>query len=78
VEVVIVEGPPVMVEAADRVIRASEDLSATVRRLVASVQEGADTDKASDLDRASQQERLLYRTVVELRTTASEVLDAMK
>jgi hypothetical protein len=78
VEIVIVEGPPVMVDAADRVIRASEDLSATVRPLVANAHAGTDTDRASDLDRASQQERLLYRAIVDLRTTASEVLNATK
>lgn len=78
VEIVIVEGPPAMAAAASRVIHASEDLSAAVRRTIAGSRASDDSNRSDDLDLARHRERLMYQTIVDLRTEAAKTLDSRR
>ncbi|MBE1537621.1 proline dehydrogenase [Actinomadura algeriensis] len=73
-EIVILEGPESIEEAADRVAHASRDLSEAVRRLVEDARAGDAARKAADLETAAGRERILYRAVADFRTAAREVL----
>ncbi|MGW9436320.1 proline dehydrogenase [Streptomyces sp. NPDC055607] len=73
-EVVILEGPLSTVEAADRVARASGDLSSVMRRMVKNAHAGDSSQKAADTALAAARARALYQAVKEFRATASNVL----
>ncbi len=74
-EVVIMEGPPSVAEAADRVAQASGDLSEVMRRMVRKAHAADATDMAQDRAAASERERSLYKAVADFRTRARETLD---
>lgn len=74
VEVVILEGPPPTVEAANRVARASSDLSNVMRRMVKNAHAGDSSQKAADTALAAERERALYQAVKVFRKAASDVL----
>ncbi|MET7484580.1 proline dehydrogenase [Streptomyces sp. NPDC005538] len=73
-EVVILEGPLSIVEAADRVARASGELSSVMRRMVQNAHAGDSSQKAADTALATGRERALYRAVTDFRAAASGVL----
>ncbi|WEH43504.1 proline dehydrogenase [Streptomyces sp. AM 2-1-1] len=74
VEVVILEGPPSIGEAADRVAHASGDLSNVMRRMVKNAHAGDSSQKAADTALAAERERALYQAVKGFRTAAGDVL----
>lgn len=74
VEVVILEGPPSVVEAADRVTRASGDLSNVMRRMVKNAHARDSSQKAVDTALATERGRALYQAVKGFRTAAGDVL----
>ncbi|HEY3681689.1 MAG TPA: hypothetical protein VGL93_01545 [Streptosporangiaceae bacterium] len=78
VEIVAMEGPEPIAEAAFRVIHASENLSKVVRPLVAHARSGDDARRTDDLNLADQRERLLYRTIVDFRAEATKLLNSPK
>lgn len=78
VEIVIVEGPPAMADAASQVVHASEDLSEVVRRMTADPRASDDPSRADDLDLAHRREHLMYQTIVDLRAAAAKILDSPK
>ncbi|MFE9846231.1 proline dehydrogenase [Streptomyces goshikiensis] len=73
-EVVILEGPAPLAEAAERVTNASSDLSHVMRRLAENAQVGDATHKAEDTALATEQERTLYQAVKDFRLAASSVV----
>ncbi|NVI93031.1 proline dehydrogenase [Actinomadura sp. BRA 177] len=73
-EIVIIEGPPPMVEAAERVQRASEGLSAVMRRMVEDARAADSGRKVADEEAAAERERLLYAEVKAFRAEARDVL----
>ncbi|TXS38357.1 proline dehydrogenase [Streptomyces sp. OR43] len=74
-EVVLVEGPPVLVKAAGRVGRASGDLSDVMRRMVRDAHAADTARKAADAALAAQREQALHEAVKRFRSVAAEVLD---
>lgn len=73
-EVVILEGPFPTVEAADRVARASGDLSSVMRRMVRNAHAEDFSQKVVDTALAAERERALYQAVKDFRAAASDVL----
>ncbi|MFJ9940513.1 proline dehydrogenase [Streptomyces sp. A0592] len=73
-EVVHLEGPAAAVAAADDVARASEELSALVRRMVERARAGDTSGKAADTALAAECEHALYQAVKAFRGTAAAAL----
>ncbi|MFG3529061.1 proline dehydrogenase [Streptomyces sp. NPDC047917] len=73
-EVVIIEGPLPMVQEADRVARASGDLSDVMRRMVRNAHAGDASRKAADTAGAAEREHVLYQAVQSFRSAARDVL----
>ncbi|WP_346048241.1 hypothetical protein [Actinomadura chokoriensis] len=73
-EIVIIEGPPSMVEAAERVQHASEALSEVMRRMVRDAHAAETGRKTADEAAARERERRLYARVTEFRAKARDVL----
>ncbi|MEU8799726.1 hypothetical protein [Spirillospora sp. NPDC048819] len=73
-EIVIIEGPPPMVEVAERIHRASEELSEVTRRMVEKARVGDSARKTADEAAAAERERRLYAAVQEFRLKARDVL----
>ena len=69
-EVVSLEGPLSMAEAAERVTHASRLLSETMRTMVERAHDGDTSRKAEDTALATARERALYSTVKEFRLAA--------
>ncbi|WP_420037543.1 proline dehydrogenase [Streptomyces sp. cg28] len=74
VEVVILEGPSSLAAVAERVTRASSDLTETVRRMVDDVRNGERADKAENLALAAQREHVLYQAVGDFRLAARGII----
>lgn len=75
-EIVIIEGPASMAEAAERVQHASERLSEVMRRMVEDARAGDTARKAEAEAAVVERERRLYETVKEFRAKARDVLGA--
>lgn len=73
-EVVILEGPAHVIEAAQQVTHASADLSDVMRRMVDKVRSGIDAHKAADSALAAEREHHLYQRVQQFRTAARAAL----
>jgi hypothetical protein len=73
-EVVNIEGPSSMVEAAGHVTRASSDLSEVMQRMVKNAHAGDTSRKAADTALATEREHVLYQTVKSFRSAARDVL----
>lgn len=73
-EIVVIEGPPAMVDAADRMQRASEELSEVVRRMAGDAHAADTARKAADETAAAERERALYRTITGFRAEARDTL----
>ncbi|RPE43753.1 hypothetical protein EDD90_6967 [Streptomyces sp. Ag109_O5-1] len=69
-EVVVLEGPASLAEVADRVTRASRELSEVMRRMAENAHAGDTTRKAGDTALAADRERILYRAVRDFRLAA--------
>jgi hypothetical protein len=69
-----IEGPPSMVEAAERVQLASEGLSEVMRRMVRDAHAADAGRKTEDEAAAGERERRLYEQVKEFRAKARDVL----
>ncbi|EKX65372.1 hypothetical protein [Streptomyces ipomoeae] len=76
VEVVILEGPASLEEAAERVTHASSDLSQVMRRMAENAHEGDTTRKAEDMALAAKRERVLYQAVKDFRLAARSTIKA--
>ncbi|MGW6531742.1 proline dehydrogenase [Streptomyces venezuelae] len=74
VEVVVLEGPAPVVEVAERVTRASGDLSLVVRRMAENARAGDDGRRAEDAGLAAERERALYQAVKDFRLAARTAL----
>ncbi|MEU6869845.1 proline dehydrogenase [Streptomyces sp. NPDC046751] len=74
-EIVIIEGPPAMVAAADRIGRASGELSDVMRRMVKNAHAGDGSHKAADTALATGREHAPYQAVKSFRSAARDVLD---
>lgn len=74
VEVVSLEGPPSVAEAADRVAHASGDLSNVMRRMVKNAHAGDSSQKVVDTALAAEREHALYQAVKGFRAAAGDVL----
>ncbi|TDD82342.1 proline dehydrogenase [Actinomadura darangshiensis] len=73
-EIVIIEGPPRMAAAADRVQRASAELSELVRCMAANAHAGETARRGADEAAVLDLERRLYKAVGDFRTEARDVL----
>ncbi|MFJ8107972.1 hypothetical protein [Streptomyces sp. NPDC096132] len=73
-ELVLLEGPPSVVEALYGVVRAAADLAEVVRRMVRDAHAEDTSRKAEDIVLAAEREHLLYQAVKALRAAAAEVL----
>jgi hypothetical protein len=73
-EVVILEGPSHVIEAAEQVTHASADLSEVMQRMVENARSGNDARKAADNTLAREWEHRLYETVQSFRAIAREAL----
>ncbi|TQE37513.1 proline dehydrogenase [Streptomyces ipomoeae] len=76
VEVVILEGPASLEEAAERVTHASSDLSQVMRRMAENAHAGDTTRKAEDIALAAERERILYQAVKDFRLAARSTMKA--
>ncbi|MET7903436.1 proline dehydrogenase [Streptomyces sp. NPDC005336] len=74
VEVVTLEGPPSVTEAAEHVTHASSNLSQVMRRMVNNARAGDSTQKAADSALATEREQLLYQSVKDFRLAARDTL----
>ncbi|MFD5673013.1 proline dehydrogenase [Streptomyces sp. NPDC127040] len=74
VEIVVLEGPSSVVEAAEQVAHASGDLSEVMRRMVREAQAGDTSRKATDGALGTERKHLLYQAVKSFRTAAGDVL----
>lgn len=74
VEVVILEGPAHVIEAAEQVTRASADLSEVMRRMVDTARAGTDAHMAADSALAAERKHRLYQRVQQFRTAARAAL----
>nr|WP_202502380.1 proline dehydrogenase [Streptomyces sp. SID5785] len=74
-EIVLLEGPAAVTDAAEHVTRASGALSHVVQRAAAYARAGDTVRKTEELARAAERERALYRTVKDFRLTARRTLD---
>ncbi|MEU8306080.1 hypothetical protein AB0C84_21230 [Actinomadura sp. NPDC048955] len=73
-EVVIIEGPPSIVEAIDRIAEASSGLSEVMQRMVKDAHAADTSERMEHAATASVRERRLYRAVSEFRVQARGVL----
>ncbi|MFB4306870.1 hypothetical protein [Actinomadura sp. GTD37] len=73
-EVVILEGPPSIVEAADRIAQASSELSDVMQRMVRNAHAADATDRPQHSATASARERQLYQAVKDFRVQARSIL----
>ncbi|MES9539076.1 hypothetical protein [Actinomadura sp. NPDC000600] len=73
-EVVILEGPPSIVEATDRIAKESSGLSEVMQRMVKDAHAGDTGERAQHSATAAAQERRLYQAVSEFRVQARGVL----
>ncbi|EST25768.1 hypothetical protein [Streptomyces niveus] len=73
-EVVILEGPHTLAEAAGRITHASEELSQVMRRMVEDARTSQVSRQAQDRALAAERERDLYQTIKDFRLTARTVL----
>ncbi|MGZ9930244.1 proline dehydrogenase [Streptomyces sp. NC-S4] len=69
-EIVVLEGPASLAEAAERVTHASGDLSHVMRRMAADARAGDTTHKAEDTALAAERQRVLYQAVKDFRLAA--------
>lgn len=69
-EIVILEGPAPLADAAERVTHASGDLSHVVRRMAANARAGDTTHKAEDIVLAAERQAILYQAVKDFRLAA--------
>jgi hypothetical protein len=75
-EIVILEGPASLAEVAERVTRASRDLSQVMRRMAEDAHAGDSTRKAEDTDLAAERERALYQVIKDFRLAARDTIDS--
>ncbi|QKG22620.1 Proline dehydrogenase [Actinomadura verrucosospora] len=73
-EVVILEGPPSIVEATDRIAEESRGLSEIMQRMVKDAHAADTTERAEHSASAASRERRLYRAVSDFRLQARSVL----
>ncbi|MCX5250712.1 hypothetical protein OG895_36885 [Streptomyces sp. NBC_00201] len=73
-ELVILEGPPSVVEALYGVVHAASDLAEVVRRMVRDAHAEDTSPKAEDTALAAEREHLLHQAVKGLRAAAADVL----
>ncbi|WUH96272.1 hypothetical protein OHR68_22065 [Spirillospora sp. NBC_00431] len=73
-EIVIIEGPRPMADAAGRVQRASEELSEVMRRMVDDAHAAGTAPGRADDGAAAERERALYRAVTDFRAEARDTL----
>jgi hypothetical protein len=73
-EVVMVEGPGHVIEAAEQVTRASAELSEVMQRMVENARLGNDARKAADSALAAERMHHLYQRVQQFRTAARAAL----
>ncbi|MGA5001571.1 proline dehydrogenase [Streptomyces arboris] len=73
-EIVILEGPESVTDAAERVAGASGDLSQVMRRMAWNARAGVVADKAEDIALAAERERTLYQAVKDFRLAARSTL----
>ncbi|MFJ8013908.1 proline dehydrogenase [Streptomyces sp. NPDC096339] len=73
-EIVILEGPASVAEVAERVTRASSDLSHVMRRMAEHAHAEDTTRKAEDTALATERERILYQAVKDFRLAARSTL----
>ncbi|MGW1205323.1 hypothetical protein [Streptomyces cyaneofuscatus] len=73
-EIVILEGPESVADAAERVAGASGDLSQVMRRMAENARAGVIADKAEDIALAAGRERTLYQAVKDFRLAARSTL----
>ncbi|WP_327386110.1 proline dehydrogenase [Streptomyces sp. NBC_01207] len=69
-EIVILEGPVSLADAAERVTHASSDLSHVMRRMATNARAGDTTHKAEDTALAAERQRILYQAVKDFRRAA--------
>ncbi|MCY0926950.1 hypothetical protein OTB20_12200 [Streptomyces sp. H27-H1] len=74
VEIVVLEGPSSVVEAAEQVAHASSNLSEVMRRMVREAHAGDPSGQATDGALATERKHLLYQAVKSFRTAAGDVL----
>ncbi|MGW7515425.1 proline dehydrogenase [Streptomyces sp. NPDC054796] len=74
VEIVILEGPASLAEAAERVTHASHDLARVMRRMVERAHAGDATRKAENTALAAERERALYQAVKDFRLAARDTI----
>ncbi|MFF2538540.1 proline dehydrogenase [Streptomyces cyaneofuscatus] len=73
-EIVILEGPESVADAAERVAGASGDLSQVMQRMAENARAGVVADKAEDIALAAERERTLYQAVKDFRLAARSTL----
>ncbi|MFJ4970926.1 proline dehydrogenase [Streptomyces sp. NPDC088755] len=73
-EIVILEGPESVADAAERVTGASSDLAHVMRRMAENARAGDITDTAEDMAVAAERERTLYQAVKDFRLAARSTL----
>ncbi|MEU6310680.1 proline dehydrogenase [Streptomyces sp. NPDC047014] len=74
-EVVILEGPAPLADAAERVTHASADLAEVMRRMAENARAGDTTHRAADTALGVERERHLYEAVKHFRTAARNAID---
>ncbi|MFF4173788.1 proline dehydrogenase [Streptomyces sp. NPDC001744] len=77
-EVVIIEGPSSVVEAADHVAQASRVLSGVMRRMVQDAHVGDDSHLAANTALATGKEHILHQAVKSFRSAAGDILNSPK
>ncbi|MET8444188.1 proline dehydrogenase [Streptomyces sp. NPDC006682] len=74
VEVVMLEGPAALAASAERVARASGDLSQVMRGMVNDAHAGDTTHRTENLARAARMEHALYQAVQDFRRKARDTI----
>ncbi|MEH0394215.1 hypothetical protein ACFY6Q_24825 [[Kitasatospora] papulosa] len=74
VEVVMLEGPAALAASAERVARASGDLSQVMRGMVDDAHAGDTTHRTEHLARAARMEHALYQAVQDFRRKARDTI----
>ncbi|MEV7676717.1 proline dehydrogenase [Streptomyces sp. NPDC088752] len=77
-EVVIIEGPSSVVEAADHVAQASRGLSDVMRRMVQDAHVGDTSHLTADTALATEKEHTLHQAVKSFRSAAGDILNNPK
>ncbi|MGW1776072.1 proline dehydrogenase [Streptomyces sp. NPDC002104] len=77
-ELVILEGPASLAQAAERVAQASSALSHVVRRMAENAHAGITAHKAEDTALAAERERALYQAVKDFRLAARGSIDGTR